>query len=68
MRHSGESGGGGFGGFGGGCFSALGGGGRGVTLVHFSPQPEPFFIHQTTQTTQRIPQIMLTLSRKVDGV
>jgi hypothetical protein len=35
-------------------------------LVHFSAQPEPFFSHCHTETTQRIPQNVLTLSQKVD--
>jgi len=40
--------------------------GQGLTLVHFSAQPEPFLSLKYTETTQRVPQKVLTSSRKVD--
>jgi hypothetical protein len=39
---------------------------QGLTLVLFSAQPEPLLITNTTETNQRIPQEVLTSSRKVD--
>ena len=50
-------------------------GNQGLTLVHFSAQPKPFWSHFVVSSclidwgkscTQRIPQNVLTLSRKVD--
>jgi len=39
---------------------------QGLTLVHFPAQPEPFLSLQLYETTQRIPQEVLTSSRSVD--
>ena len=39
---------------------------RAYTRVHFSAQPEPFLSRKYTETTQRVPQKVLTSSRKVD--
>jgi len=39
---------------------------QGLTLVHFSPPSEPFLSLTSTETTQRLPQKVLTSSRKVD--
>jgi hypothetical protein len=36
-----------------------------LTLVHFSAQPEPFLSLKFTETTQRVPQTVLTASREV---
>jgi len=46
-----------------------GGGGlerQGLTLDHFSAQPEPFLSLKLHETTQRIPQNVLTSSQEVD--
>ena len=40
--------------------------GQGLPLVHFSRQPEPFLSPKPTQTTQRVPQKVLTSRREVD--
>ena len=40
--------------------------GQGLTLVHFSAQPEPFFSLKPTETTQCVLQKVLTSGRKVD--
>jgi hypothetical protein len=39
---------------------------QGLPLVHFSAQPEPFLSLNSTETTQRVPGIILNLSLKVD--
>jgi len=39
---------------------------RALPLVYFSPQPEPFLSVKFTETTQRVPQRMLTPIRNVD--
>jgi len=40
---------------------------RVLSLVHFSAQPELYLSLASTETTQHIPQKVLTSSRKVDG-
>jgi hypothetical protein len=40
--------------------------GQGLTLVHFLGQPETFLTLKLHETTQRIPQKALMMSRKVD--
>jgi hypothetical protein len=37
-----------------------------LTPLNFSAQPEPFMLLKHTKTTQRVPQKVITLSRKVD--
>jgi hypothetical protein len=38
--------------------------GRGGTLLHFSTQPDPLLSLQSTESTRRVPQKVLTSSRK----
>jgi hypothetical protein len=45
---------------------AAGAGRQGLTLVHFSDQPETFLLTGTLETAQRVPQMVLTLSREVE--
>jgi len=40
---------------------------RGLTLVHFSAQPEPFLSLGYIEITRRVPQKVLTSSRKVES-
>ena len=39
---------------------------HGLTLVHFSLQPDPLLSMKSHDTTKRIPQKVLTLSQQVD--